>query len=81
MHTKDSLHGIGDRGWRSRVTRAVLLAPSPVASADLQCLMRPPNDGHRRNILSSTFTVVGVDIYLDPAHGRLWLTEDFARLA
>ena len=42
---------------------------------------RPPNDGHRRNILSSTFTVFGVDVYLDAAHGRLWLTEDFARLA
>jgi uncharacterized protein YkwD len=41
----------------------------------------PPNDGHRRNILSATFAVVGVDVYLDSTHGRLWLTEDFARLA
>jgi uncharacterized protein YkwD len=40
----------------------------------------PPNDGHRQNILSSTFTMVGVDVYLDQTHGRLWLTEDFARL-
>jgi hypothetical protein len=23
----------------------------------------------------------GVDVYLDSTHGRLWLTEDFARLA
>ncbi len=40
---------------------------------------RPPDDGHRRNILTSTGNQVGVDVLLDTAHGRLWLTEDFAK--
>ena len=41
----------------------------------------PPNDGHRQNILSTTFTQVGVAVVLDTAHGKLWLTEDFGRPA
>jgi len=42
---------------------------------------QPPDDGHRQNILSQDFDVVGVDILLDPHNGVLWLTEDFAQLA
>jgi hypothetical protein len=38
----------------------------------------PPNDGHRRNILSTAVHYVGIDIYLDSRTGKLWLTEDFA---
>ena len=63
-------------GWTTDMTQAGALSIEASMVGE-----RPPNDGHRRNILSSTFTVIGVDIYLDPAHGRLWLTEDFARLA
>lgn len=37
-----------------------------------------PNDGHRRNILSSSLSWVGIDIYIDSRTGKLWLTEDFA---
>lgn len=37
----------------------------------------PPNDGHRRNLLSSTFHRIGISIFVD-AHSTLWLTEDFA---
>jgi uncharacterized protein YkwD len=40
---------------------------------------QPPNDGHRQNILSGDADSVGVDVLLDPAHNRLWLTEDFAQ--
>jgi uncharacterized protein YkwD len=39
----------------------------------------PPNDGHRRNILSSSFTEVGVDVIEDPGHGKVWLVTDFGR--
>jgi uncharacterized protein YkwD len=42
---------------------------------------RPPSDGHRRNILSTKAKAIGVDIYLDTVHGRLWFTEDFADVA
>ena len=37
-----------------------------------------PNDAHRRNILTRSAQSLGVDVYFDAAHGRLWLTEDFA---
>lgn len=37
----------------------------------------PPNDGHRRNLLSSTFHRIGISIFVD-AHNTIWLTEDFA---
>jgi uncharacterized protein YkwD len=40
---------------------------------------KPPNIPHLINILSRTYTYVGVDVYLDLAHHKLWLTEDFAR--
>lgn len=39
----------------------------------------PPNDGHRRNILSTTFVDVGVDVIDDSTHGRVWLTTDFGK--
>jgi uncharacterized protein YkwD len=37
---------------------------------------QPPNDGHRRNLLSSAFHQIGVGIYLD-SQGYVWVTEDF----
>jgi len=40
---------------------------------------QPPNDGHRRNILSSSFVDVGVDVIDDAAHHRVWLVTDFGR--
>jgi uncharacterized protein YkwD len=39
---------------------------------------QPPNDAHRKNILSPHFTRTGIGIYVEDASGRLWLTEDFA---
>jgi len=41
---------------------------------------QPPNDGHRRNILSKDFTIVGVDVIVDTTHNKIWLTEDFAKV-
>lgn len=38
----------------------------------------PPDDGHRRNILSPSVTRVGLDVYVDPVNGKVWLTQDFA---
>jgi uncharacterized protein YkwD len=37
---------------------------------------RPPNDGHRRNLLSTSFHRVGIGIYID-SKGIIWVTEDF----
>jgi uncharacterized protein YkwD len=38
---------------------------------------RPPNDGHRKNILSSAFHHIGIAIFRD-RHGTVWLTQDFS---
>jgi uncharacterized protein YkwD len=37
----------------------------------------PPNDGHRLNILNTHYRNVGVDVYFDKVHHKLWLTTDF----
>jgi uncharacterized protein YkwD len=37
---------------------------------------KPPNDGHRQNLLSKTFTHIGIDVVRD-SHGTVWLTQDF----
>jgi uncharacterized protein YkwD len=42
---------------------------------------KPPNDGHRVNILSSTFREIGIDVYFDKAHHKMWYTQDFGRAA
>ncbi|MBV9820974.1 MAG: CAP domain-containing protein [Actinobacteria bacterium] len=42
---------------------------------------KPPNDGHRRNILSTSVRYVGIDVLIDSRTGKLWLTEDFADVA
>jgi uncharacterized protein YkwD len=38
---------------------------------------KPPDDGHRLNILSATFTHIGIAVYRDSS-GTLWLTQDFS---
>jgi uncharacterized protein YkwD len=38
---------------------------------------QPPDDGHRMNILSSTFTHIGITVYR-ASSGTVWLTQDFS---
>ena len=38
---------------------------------------KPPDDGHRWNILSSSFAHIGIAVYLDSS-GTVWLTQDFS---
>jgi uncharacterized protein YkwD len=38
---------------------------------------KPPGDGHRRNILSSSFTHIGIAVFRD-SRGTVWLTQDFS---
>ena len=37
----------------------------------------PPNDGHRRNILSPDFHHIGIAVMRDGS-GTVWLTQDFS---
>ena len=39
----------------------------------------PPNDGHRKNILSKTYVDVGIDVISDSVHGKVWLVTDFGK--
>lgn len=58
-------------------------SPNPTAWAGVQQVDEamlnelPPNDGHRQNLLSTSFRRVGVGIFID-ARGTVWITEDFA---
>jgi uncharacterized protein YkwD len=38
---------------------------------------KPPDDGHRKNILSATFTHIGIAVFRDSS-GTVWLTQDFS---
>lgn len=38
---------------------------------------KPPNDGHRANILSTSFHHIGISVLQD-ASGSVWLTQDFS---
>ncbi len=57
---------------------------SPAAIAQMALVLtkdmlreRPPDDGHRRNLLSSSFRHVGIAIFRD-RHGTVWMTQDFS---
>ena len=60
--------------WNSNRSQAGVLALQ-----DSMYNETPPNDGHRRNILSSSYTEVGIDVIEDSAHGKVWLVTDFGR--
>jgi len=38
---------------------------------------KPPDDGHRRNILSSSLHHVGITVAWDSS-GTVWMTQDFS---
>lgn len=59
-------------GWNSSLTSAGILALEKEMYHEV-----PPNDGHRVNILSRTFRQVGIDVYFDARHHKLWFTQDF----
>ena len=40
---------------------------------------KPPNDGHRKNILSKTYVDVGIDVISDSVHSKVWLVTDFGK--
>ena len=68
--------------WWAGENIAMSTALTQQAALNLEAAMvneQPPNDGHRQNILASNAQAAGVDVLLDTAHHRLWLTEDFAQ--
>lgn len=59
-------------GWNSQATVNGLLALEREMYNE-----KAPNNGHRLNILSGQFTQVGIDVYYDAKHHKLWFTQDF----
>ncbi|MET9088610.1 CAP domain-containing protein [Streptomyces sp. NPDC004237] len=53
------------------------IAPAAVGFTQQMLAEVAPNDGHRRNILSSSFTHVGISVVRD-ASGTVWMTQDFS---
>lgn len=68
--------------WHSAAENVGWTTDRSTAGANgLQAAMyneKAPNDGHRRNILSTSVRYVGIDVLIDARTGKLWLTEDFA---
>lgn len=56
---------------------AAALARMAVGLTNSMLAEQPPNDGHRLNILSSSYTEVGIAVTIDSS-GTVWLTQDFA---
>jgi uncharacterized protein YkwD len=66
---------IGEGGPVASTTAAI----TQMALALTQDMLneKPPDDGHRLNLLSSTFTHLGIAIYRS-ATGTVWMTQDFS---
>jgi uncharacterized protein YkwD len=65
---------IGESGPHPDTTTAITTAAKGLNTAMFN--EKPPDDGHRRNLLSSSFRYIGIDVVRD-SHGTVWLTEDF----
>jgi uncharacterized protein YkwD len=66
---------IGEGGPVADTTAAI--AAMAVGLTQSMLNEKPPDDGHRLNILSSTFTHIGIAVYRDSS-GTVWLTQDFS---
>ena len=66
---------IGEGGPVADTTAAI--AAMAVGLTQSMLNEQPPNDGHRLNILSTSFTHIGIAVYRDSA-GTVWLTQDFS---
>jgi uncharacterized protein YkwD len=71
----DAGENIGEGGPVADTPRAI--AQMAISLTESMLSERPPDDGHRMNILSSTFTHIGIAVYRDNS-GTVWLTQDFS---
>lgn len=78
--TRETNEGIS---WTSCGENVGYSSPNPTDWAGVQGIEQnmlneqPPNDGHRLNLLSSSFHRVGIGIVIG-SNGLVWITEDFA---
>jgi uncharacterized protein YkwD len=75
VHWTAAGENIGDGGPVAGTPAAI--AQMAVGLTQSMLNEQPPDDGHRMNILSSTFTRIGIAVYRDSS-GIVWLTQDFS---
>ena len=75
VHWTSAGENIGEGGPVSASTAAI----TQMAVGLTQDMLneKPPDDGHRLNLLSSSFTHVGIAIYRS-SNGTVWMTQDFS---
>jgi uncharacterized protein YkwD len=75
VHWTSAGENIGEGGPVSDTQAAI--AQMAVGLTQSMLDEKPPNDGHRQNILSSSFHHVGIAVFRDSA-GTVWMTQDFS---
>ena len=75
VHWTAAGENIGEGGPVANTTAAI--AQMAVGLTQSMLNEKPPDDGHRRNILSSSFTHIGIAVFRDSS-GTVWLTQDFS---
>ena len=75
VHWTAAGENIGEGGPVANTTAAN--AQMAVGLTQAMLNEKPPDDGHRRNILSSSFTHIGIAVFRDSS-GTVWLTQDFS---
>jgi uncharacterized protein YkwD len=75
VHWTAAGENIGEGGPVAGTDAAIALMAVGLTQSMLD--EQPPNDGHRMNILSTSFTHVGIAVYRDGS-GTVWLTQDFS---
>ena len=75
VHWTAAGENIGEGGPVADTTAAI--AQMAVGLTQAMLNEKPPDDGHRRNILSRSFTHIGISVFRDSS-GTVWLTQDFS---
>jgi RNA polymerase sigma factor (sigma-70 family) len=75
VHWSSAGENIGEGGPVSNTDAAI--ASMAVGLTNSMLAEKPPNDGHRKNILSSSFTHIGISVVRD-SNGTVWMTQDFS---
>jgi uncharacterized protein YkwD len=75
VHWTAAGENIGEGGPVANTTAAI--AQMAVGLTQAMLNEKPPDDGHRRNILSRSFTHIGIAVFRGSS-GTVWLTQDFS---
>ena len=75
VHWTAAGENIGEGGPVSDTTAAI--ARMAVGLTQSMLNEKPPDDGHRQNILSRSFTHIGIAVFRDSS-STVWLTQDFS---